>query len=107
MGPGTRDAERGAEESVLILAPTAKDATLCRAVLAEAGVESKISRDLYDLCSGIDAGAGMALLSEEALTTDGLERLKAAIQRQPAWSDFPLLVLTQEGADSEVVLRTL
>jgi signal transduction histidine kinase/ActR/RegA family two-component response regulator len=107
MSPSPRGAEQGGEESVLILAPTAKDGALCRAVLAEAGVDCAVSRDVAELCKGVDRGAGVAVLSEEALTTDGLETLRRTIRRQPAWSDFPLLVLTQEGADSEVVLRTL
>ena len=95
------------QEAVLILAPTAKDAAVCRKVLEEAGVECAPCSDVAGMCAGIDGGAGMALLSEEALTYDTLEMLSQSIRRQPAWSDFPLLVLTEEGADSELVLRTL
>jgi len=95
------------EEAVLILAPTAKDAAVCRKVLEEAGVECAPCRDVGDVCAGIDGGAGIAVLSEEALTHESLELLRLAVRRQPAWSDFPLLVLTEEGADSELVLRTL
>ena len=95
------------EEAVLILAPTAKDARLCRSVLAEAALYCDVTKDVGELCRAIDAGAGLAVLSEEALTVEGLQALRGVVQRQPAWSDFPLLVLTQEGADSEVVLRTL
>jgi signal transduction histidine kinase/ActR/RegA family two-component response regulator len=95
------------DETVLILAPTAKDAALSRKILEQAGVECGICRDVAEVCAGIDAGAGMAVLSEEALTVANLELLRLAIRRQPAWSDFPLLVLTEEGADSERVLRTL
>ena len=95
------------EEAVLILAPTAKDAAVCRKVLEEAGAQCAPCRDIGDLCTGIDRGAGVALLSEEALTRESLDLLCLAVRRQPAWSDFPLLVLTEEGADSEVVLRTL
>jgi signal transduction histidine kinase/ActR/RegA family two-component response regulator len=95
------------EEAVLILAPTAKDAAVCRKVLEEAGVQCAPCRDIGDLCAGIDRGAGVAVLSEEALTRESFGLLRLAVRRQPAWSDFPLLVLTEEGADSEVVLRTL
>jgi signal transduction histidine kinase/ActR/RegA family two-component response regulator len=95
------------EDAVLILAPTAKDAALCRKVLEEAGVKGALCRNVDDVCAGIDGGAGMALLGEEALTHQSLEQLRLAVRRQPAWSDFPLLVLTEEGADSEVALRTL
>jgi len=99
--PGFRD------EAVLILAPTAKDAALARKILDQAGVACVVCRDIGELCSGIDRGAGLAMLGEEALSAENLELLRITIRRQPAWSDFPLLVLTEEGADSEVVLRTL
>jgi signal transduction histidine kinase/ActR/RegA family two-component response regulator len=95
------------DESVLLLAPTSKDAALCRGILAEAGIEVALCRDIADVCAGIDAAGGLAVLSEESLTTETLELLRLVIGRQPAWSDFPLLVLTEQGADSELVLRTL
>ena len=95
------------EETVLILAPTAKDAALSRRILEQAGVDCAVCRDIGELCAGIDRGAGVAMLGEEALSAENLELLRLAIRRQPAWSDFPLLVLTEEGADSEVALRTL
>ncbi|HEX7221052.1 MAG TPA: hybrid sensor histidine kinase/response regulator, partial [Burkholderiales bacterium] len=95
------------EEAVLILAPTPKDAALSRKILEEAGLECAVCRDVGELCSAIDDGAGVAMLGEEALTPESVNLLRLAIRRQPAWSDFPLLILTEEGADSEVVLRTL
>src|SRR5687768_2893294 len=103
-----RDAE-GAfrEEAVLILAPTAKDAAITRKILEQAGVDCALCRDIGELCAGIGGGAGIAVLAEEALTHQTLDLLRLAIRRQPAWSDFPLLILTEEGAASEMVLRTL
>ena len=95
------------DETVLILAPTAKDAALTRRILDQAGVECVPCAHVTELCAGIDAGAGMAMLSEEALSPANLELLRLAVRRQPAWSDFPLLILTEEGADSEMVLRTI
>ena len=95
------------EETVLILAPTSKDAALSRKVLEEAGIACAVCRDLGELCVGIDSGAGVAMLGEEALTAESLNVQRLAVRRQPAWSDFPLLILTEQGADSEVVLRTL
>ena len=105
--PAALPEPQGGEESVLLLAPTARDAKLCREILGEAGVDCLIARSIPEICSGIDAGAGVAVLSEESLTAAGLEALREVIKRQPAWSDFPVLVLTEQGADSELVLRTL
>jgi signal transduction histidine kinase len=96
-----------AEERVLILAPTGKDARLSQAILAECGVSSTLCADVEAICRELEAGAGAALLSEEALHRGGLSRIGELLGRQPEWSDFPLLVLTGEGADSELALRTL
>jgi two-component system, sensor histidine kinase len=100
-------AEGGTDESALILAPTRKDAALCCKVLGEAGVRCTVIRDIGELCEAIERGAGVALLSEEVLTAHGFELLRERVGRQPAWSDFPIVVLTEQGADSETVLRTL
>jgi signal transduction histidine kinase len=96
-----------AGERVLVLAPTAKDAAFCRAILAEAGVGCAVCPDLASLCRELEAGAGAAVLTEEALGRAEFDQLVEAVGRQPAWSDFPVLVLTRAGADSEVVLQTL
>ena len=99
--------DASAEERVLILAPTGKDARLSEAILAESGVASLSCGDLEAICREIGAGAGAVLLTEEALRRGGLKRLVETLGRQPAWSDLPLLVLTGEGADSELALRSL
>ena len=96
MQPAER---RFREEAVLILAPTAKDAQLCRKILEQAGAECSPCRDVGDVCAGIAGGAGIAVLSEEALTIENLDLLRLELRRQPAWSDFPLLILTEEGAE--------
>src|SRR4051812_24715196 len=95
------------EERVLILAPTAKDARISQTILAESGVASLPCTNLDELCRALGEGAGAIVLSEEALRRGGLSRLVEAIGEQPAWSDFPCLILTGEGADSELALRTL
>ena len=95
------------EERVLILAPTQKDARISQSILAESGVASLACTTLDELCNEIEHGAGAIVLSEEALRRGGLSRLVEVVGQQPAWSDFPFLVLTGEGADSELALRTL
>ncbi|HET7669229.1 MAG TPA: histidine kinase dimerization/phospho-acceptor domain-containing protein, partial [Burkholderiales bacterium] len=100
-------AESPLEERVLVLAPTAKDARISQTILGESGVASATCTSLDELCALIDEGAGAVILSEEALRRGGLSRLVEVVGRQPAWSDFPFMVLTGEGADSELALRTL
>ncbi|HEY5897618.1 MAG TPA: ATP-binding protein [Burkholderiales bacterium] len=92
---------------MLIAAPTAKDARISQAVFAESGMASHACASIAELAAQIGEGAGVAVLSEEALRQGGLSRLVECVRSQPPWSDFPFLVLTGEGADSELALRTL
>jgi signal transduction histidine kinase len=39
-------------------------------------------------------GAGVALVTEEALYSAGTDRLKRWVATQPPWSDFPIIILT-------------
>jgi signal transduction histidine kinase len=95
------------DERVLVLAPTPRDGRLAQNILGESGVASHACAGVPELRAEIERGAGAAVLSEEALRRGGLTRLVEALAQQPAWSDFPFLVLTGEGADSELALRTL
>lgn len=88
---------RARDERVLILAPTGGDARLAAASLAEAGLSSEACGGVEELCRAIGAGAGAALIAQEALTPPARERLAATLSRQPPWSDLPLLVLTRGG----------
>jgi PAS domain S-box len=45
-------------------------------------------------------GSGLALLTGEALTAEAMQCLIAALAKQPAWSDIPLVVLTIGGGDT-------
>ncbi len=58
----TSDSER-----VLILAPRGRDAPIAARVLLEAGIASQACDDVSHLCREIDAGAGVVLVTTEAL----------------------------------------
>ncbi len=87
-----------AEERVLVLMPTARDGQRTGEVLAAAGLSCVLCTDIVHVCREIDRGAGVALLTEEAIEGDRGGRLREALNRQPPWSDFPLVVLAREGA---------
>ena len=75
--------------------------TVARSVLAEAGIEGEICRDLPALTQAIAAGAGAALVTEEAIRHGDLQPLAAWIEDQPPWSDFPFVLLTIRGGGTE------
>jgi signal transduction histidine kinase len=94
------------QNSVLIHAPTGRDAELTQAVLGAAGIASKVCGSLADLILELERGAGALLTVEEALGL-ALQPLAAFVAAQPAWSDVPILVLTQRGADAPALSRAL
>ena len=83
---------------MLVLAPTGRDAALARAVLAEAGLVAVACPDVLALCVEIHRGAGAVVLAEEGLDAASLERLTFELDRQPPWSDLPLLVFPAQVA---------
>src|SRR5690242_19526978 len=88
-----------AEDRVLVLMPTARDAARTCELLAEEGLSGAACADVDAVCRELAAGAGVVLLTDEAIGGGGAERLAAALGDQPAWSDVPLVVLTREGVD--------
>ena len=51
-------------ERALILAPQGRDAHVAAAMLAEAGIDRFICREVGELVGEMDAGAGFALITE-------------------------------------------
>ena len=89
-----------AEERILVLAPTHKDAVMCQEILGREGFPCTICADLPQVCRQLQAGAAVLLLTEELLVPDQGDGLSQALADQPAWSDLPILVLTRGGVES-------
>ncbi|HUP29947.1 MAG TPA: ATP-binding protein [Usitatibacter sp.] len=92
------------EKRVLILAPFGRDAELSKSVLR--GVPCDIPTSLDGLLTELHKGAAALFVAEEAIAED-IALLADAIARQPPWSDLPVLVLAQRGADSPGALRAI
>jgi len=88
-------------ERALVLAPRGRDAEIAAKILSEAGFVAKPLLDLHSLCDELVAGAGLAIIADEALQTADLHRLADLLSHQPPWSDFPIVILTQRGGGPE------
>jgi signal transduction histidine kinase/ActR/RegA family two-component response regulator len=88
-------------ERAIILAPLGRDAVIAAKILSEAGFAAESAGGLPLLCERIAAGAGLAIIADEALKTADLQPLSDLLSRQPPWSDFPIVVLTQRGGGPE------
>ncbi|MBV9902295.1 MAG: hybrid sensor histidine kinase/response regulator, partial [Alphaproteobacteria bacterium] len=88
-------------ERALVLAPQGRDAAVACAMLREAGLRGHVCASLATLVAELVAGAGFALVTEEALREADLAPMAEWIRRQPEWSDFPFVLLTQRGGGLE------
>lgn len=85
------------EQRILLLAPTGKDARLSQSFLAQAGLACAVCSNIAAMCAQLETGAGVLVITEEALAGEGMRQLQAALAHQPAWSDVPIVVLTSGG----------
>jgi signal transduction histidine kinase/CheY-like chemotaxis protein len=88
-------------ERAVILAPTGRDASVAAALIKEAGYYANICSDLGALLGEIEAGAGLAVIADEAIKTADLRGLMGWLNDQPSWSDFPFVLLTHQGGGPE------
>ena len=88
-------------ERALILAPHGRDAAVGAGMLRETGIPCTVCGDVSALVRELASGAGLAVVTEEALVTNNQRLLKSWIDEQPEWSDFPFVLLTQRGGGLE------
>lgn len=88
---------------VLVFAPIGRDGAASADILRRAGTTVSICADLTDLLDQIKAGAGAVFVAEEGLFGKATGQLIDWIERQPAWSDLPFVVLTSRNEESRIV----
>lgn len=79
---------------VLVLTPVGRDGHLARSVLQQDHLAAEICSSVEDLCKKLEQGAGAAVIADEALNAANLPSLADWVRKQPAWSDFPFIILT-------------
>jgi signal transduction histidine kinase len=89
-----------AEQRILLLVLTERDARLSQAFLNQAGLACTICPSVVALCAELEQGAGVLVVAEEMLRPNGMPLLQEALARQPAWSDVPMIVLTSGAGGS-------
>ena len=95
------------ENRVLIYAPSGQDAVLASKMLTLAKVDNLVTPTAAELAAQLLLGVGAVLTVEEALSNGGLKTIGEFVQSQPAWSDLPVVLLTNRGPDSLSVRRAI
>jgi signal transduction histidine kinase/ActR/RegA family two-component response regulator len=86
-------ASKDLEERILIFAPHGRDAQVMCSVLARDNFGCAVVDSFDAFADSIAAGAGAAIVAEEALQQIDTARLRAWLDAQEHWSDFPFVVL--------------
>jgi signal transduction histidine kinase len=76
-------------------------------VLQRAGVRAERCAHVEVLGQELQAGAGAAVLTMEALSVAGIQVLAQVLDHQPVWSALPFVLLTGGGASTQTSLRQL
>ncbi len=86
---------------VLVFAPIGRDAELTRELLERVAIANVVCDSIAGLCRAFEDEGGAALLmTEEALDAPGFASLVSALERQPSWSDVPILLFAgSSGAE--------
>src|SRR4029079_3998390 len=94
--------------SVAILTATGQDGRVAAKVLERSGLTVRICADMTDVCELITKEEiGVLLMAEEALASNAREKLFESLDRQPPWSDVPIVILTGEDELSSAWPRIL
>jgi signal transduction histidine kinase/response regulator RpfG family c-di-GMP phosphodiesterase len=81
---------------ILLLAPTGRDAETTVQILSRAGFASEACADAEELCRAIEQGAGLAIVTAEALSPRAMRRLAQTFNTQPPWSEIPLMIFVAQ-----------
>ncbi len=84
--------------------PQAATVDLIAGLLQRACLPFYTTGSIAEMSGEIEQGAGAAIISEEALVGNVIPEVLEVLNRQPSWSDFPLILLTVGGqvtAESE------
>ncbi|MDR7271472.1 signal transduction histidine kinase [Pelomonas saccharophila] len=102
---------RSYSERVIVLAPTARDSEVTRRLLAEARIEGVACKGWRHADELMHEGAGALMVTDSAFVDPGFAVLLNVLERQPSWSNLPVLALCRHGMQAaglrEARLRNL
>ncbi|WP_315785833.1 MULTISPECIES: response regulator [unclassified Bradyrhizobium] len=82
------------DQHVLVFAPIGRDGPASAELLRNARIDARVCTSLAELVSELNTGVGAVVVSEEGFFAKDTGPLMQWVERQPAWSDLPFIVLT-------------
>src|SRR5580704_12910427 len=90
---------------VLVLPHTRRDGDVTCALFERSGLTCQVLERAAKLATEIERAVGAVVLTDAAFTDRDIERFLVVLERQPAWSDVPVVLLTQAGIESPETAR--
>ncbi len=84
---------------VLVLPATSADGLAMGKLFTASQIAFDVCANMHQLCAGQREGAGLLIVSEEAMVADS-EELVSCVSSQAVWSDLPIIVLSRSGRES-------
>jgi signal transduction histidine kinase/ActR/RegA family two-component response regulator len=81
---------------VVVYAPIGRDGPASADLLRKCGMEAVLCHSVDEVLQRADTDADAVFIAEEGLFGYDLQALSDWVSRQPAWSDFPFVVLTSK-----------
>ena len=97
------------QDRILLLALRGRDAQVIEQILSKQGHDSLICHSLAGLVEELRKGADTALLTEESIAGENIDVLTDWLERQPPWSDLPIVLLATKrvGRRPEGAIKAL
>lgn len=100
------DVARGYSECVIVLAPTRRDGEVTRKLLTEARIQALLAQGARHAHDLIEEGAGALMITDATVADPGFGALLQGLERQPAWSNLPVLALCRQGLQGSALRET-
>ncbi|GLH80644.1 hybrid sensor histidine kinase/response regulator [Bradyrhizobium sp. SSBR45G] len=91
------------DQRVLVFAPIGRDGPASAELLRSTRLDTQVCSSLAELISELSSGVGAVVVAEEGLFAKDTAPLMQWVERQPAWSDLPFIVLTSHREQPAVV----
>ena len=87
---------------VVVYAPIGRDGPASAELLSRSGMHAVVCHSVEEVLRRAETDADAVFIAEEGLFGQDLQGLSDWVNRQPAWSDFPFVVLTSKHQQPSV-----
>jgi signal transduction histidine kinase/ActR/RegA family two-component response regulator len=88
------------ERRVLVLPPTRRDGEVTCALLRRVGLDCDVVGSARTLAAQLSTGIGAVVMTDAAVLDPDMSSVMDILERQPRWSDVPVILLSRPASQS-------